>query len=125
MGKPGDINTRELRSFTGLGPGGDQTAHRAIDVIAVGGDPVQGAAGAGGAGAAVDLVANDLQDRDVLLSALGITYFRLDAAPTALIWHFALQVGQTVILHIGRHTTLQGWGIGGAWAYNLTPVDDV
>lgn len=125
MSKPKSLGTLDMRKFAGVGdqPADQaQCAVRTVPMYGIGGDPVSGTAGNGAAGAALGIAA--LRGRDCLVSASGITFFRLDANPTAAAWHFCVIPGTPFPLHVPKTVTdIRGWGVGGAWAFNVVPVD--
>lgn len=123
MGKPGSTSTADNASYAGIGSVNRRTAaKRVLPVVGIGGTILEGVAGAGGAGAAVDVSA--LAGRDVYLSTEGVTRFRVNAAPTATAWHLSLPAGPVQALHLPDDAaTIAGWGVGGAWAFVVVPCD--
>lgn len=118
-----DITDRISRSYAGLGSANRWvTARRMIPIVGIGGAPITGTAGNGGAGAVVDI--SGYTNRDVYISCEGPTRFRVNAAPTAAIWHFSLPAGPVQPVHLPDDaSTIQGWGVGGAWAFVVVPID--
>jgi hypothetical protein len=118
-----DIADRIIRSYAGLGSANQRvSARRMIPIIGIGGAPITGTAGNGAAGAAVSIA--DYTNRDVYVSCEGVTRFRINAAPTAAIWHFSLPAGPVQPVHLPDDaSTIQGWGVGGAWAFVVVPID--
>jgi hypothetical protein len=98
------------------------TAQRVIPMVGIGGTIVNGTAGNGAAGAVVDIT--DLRGKDVYISVEGIVRFRVDAAPTAALWHFSIPAGPVQAFHVPDDAaSIQGWGVGAAWAFVIVPID--
>ncbi len=124
MAKPGALNTCQNVSMAGVGSPSERGAAQLVfDLISYGGVPLEGAAGNGAAGAAVDVSA--LAGRNVLISTEGVTRFLVNAAPTATGWWFSLPAGPSQKVRLPDNAlTLAGWGVGAAHRYVVVPLDE-
>lgn len=126
-----DHQTRAFKSYSGVGSRRRAAAGRTLNVIGIDASAtgiLSGTAGNGAAGAALDI--SLFEDQDVIVSTAGTTYFRINAAPTAAIWHFDAVAGVPIVLHVPPAAaatgtvTIAGWGIGAAHAFNIVRCDD-
>jgi hypothetical protein len=123
VGKPKALNTCLNEAMAGVGSPDERGAAQLVfDLISYGGTPLEGAAGNGAAGAALDVSA--LAGRNVLISTEGITRFHVNVAPTATGWWFSLPAGpsQKARLPDGA-LTLTAWGVGAAHRFVVVPLD--
>lgn len=117
------IADRIWMAYAGIGSVNRRaTAQRVIPMVGIGGAIISGTAGNGAAGGLVDI--SSLQGKDCYISAEGTTRFRVDAAPTAAIWHVSIPAGPIQAIHFPDDAaTIQGWGVGAAWNYCIVPID--
>jgi len=128
MAIKGNAEQRVRNAYVDIGGrDGQVDAEAVLDILGLG-TPVQGLAGNGAAGAALDITA--LAGRNVRFEAGGDMLVRFQTAignvVTAAIWHFSIHGGHGRTVHLHQQWThVSAWGLGGAWNFNIFPVDGV